>query len=179
MDLFLDDLDYNAHSTAADALWAGVPVLTTPGTQFASRVAASLTTAAGLPDLVVPSLDAYRETAIAFGLGRRDIEAVKARLTRARDGDPPLFGIARFVRALEAGLVGVMDRAVRGQRPADIDIIPTTFGDGWTHVARDNKASTASAAALRGQVGQAGERWLQTESDSPPPPKRRRIRIEL
>ncbi len=58
-DLFLDTLHYNAHTTACDALWMGLPVLTRMGTTFASRVGASLLNAVGLPDMVTASLEAY------------------------------------------------------------------------------------------------------------------------
>lgn len=63
-DLFLDSLHYNAHTTATDALWAGVPVLTFPGQMMQSRVAAGLALAAGLPDTVVASLEEYEDLAV-------------------------------------------------------------------------------------------------------------------
>ena len=62
-DLFLDTLYYNAHTTACDALWAGLPVVTHPGQTFASRVAGSLLNAVGLPELIVPSLEDYEALA--------------------------------------------------------------------------------------------------------------------
>ena len=67
-DLFLDTHTYNAHTTASDALWAGLPLLTWPGETFASRVAASLLNAVGMPELVVPSLADYESTAISVSL---------------------------------------------------------------------------------------------------------------
>src|SRR5690606_37454309 len=63
-DLFLDTLPYNAHTTASDALWMGVPLITCPGHTFTSRVAGSLLHAAGLPELVADSLDAYEALAL-------------------------------------------------------------------------------------------------------------------
>src|SRR5207244_6360953 len=68
-DLFLDTLPYNAHTTASDALWTGLPVLTCRGTAFAGRVAASLLAAVGLPELVTDSLEAYE--ALALQLARK------------------------------------------------------------------------------------------------------------
>src|SRR5262249_23177425 len=67
-DLSLDPRHYNAHTPAADALWAGLPVVTCAGTTFASRVAGSLLTAAGLPELITSSLADYE--ALALGLAR-------------------------------------------------------------------------------------------------------------
>ena len=63
-DLFLDTLPYNAHTTASDSLWAGVPVLTRIGETFAGRVAASILNAVGLPELVVETSQAYEDLAI-------------------------------------------------------------------------------------------------------------------
>src|SRR5204862_4440769 len=65
-DLFLDTLPYNAHATAADALWAGLPVLTQLGEVFAGRVGASLLTAAGLPELITRTPEEYEATALAL-----------------------------------------------------------------------------------------------------------------
>src|SRR5690606_21188996 len=67
-DLFLDTLPYNAHATACDALWAGLPVLTCRGTAYAGRVAASMLQSAGLPELVTEDGDAYE--AVALELAR-------------------------------------------------------------------------------------------------------------
>ena len=66
-DLVLDTLPYNAHTTASDALWAGVPVVTCAGTTFAGRVAASLLHAVGLPELVTSSLAEYEALAARSG----------------------------------------------------------------------------------------------------------------
>src|SRR4029077_9311545 len=63
-DLFVDTLPYNAHTTASDALWAGLPVLTCLGSTFAGRVAASLLTAVGLPELIASSLEEYEARAL-------------------------------------------------------------------------------------------------------------------
>ena len=63
-DLFLDTLPYNAHTTASDALWAGLPVLTCLGETFAGRVAASLLNAIGLPELITTTSEAYEQMAI-------------------------------------------------------------------------------------------------------------------
>jgi predicted O-linked N-acetylglucosamine transferase (SPINDLY family) len=83
-DVFLDTHPYGAHTTAADAMWMGVPVLTVPGRGFASRVCASLVTAAGIGDLVCPTLDIYVTRAIELGRNREKLAAYRKRLIEGR-----------------------------------------------------------------------------------------------
>ncbi len=99
-DLFLDTLYYNAHTTASDALWSGLPVLTTPGRTFAARVAASLLTAVGLPELIVDDFSEYERTAVALARVPERLAALKAKLEANRKTQP-LFDTPRFVRNLE------------------------------------------------------------------------------
>jgi predicted O-linked N-acetylglucosamine transferase (SPINDLY family) len=84
-DLFLDTSPYGAHTTASDALWMGVPVLTLSGRGFASRVCGSLVRSAGLQDFVVSKPEAYVERAVALGKNRKDVEAARAKLRANRD----------------------------------------------------------------------------------------------
>ncbi|PWC32424.1 hypothetical protein TSO352_17160 [Azospirillum sp. TSO35-2] len=99
-DLFLDSAPVGAHTTASDALWAGLPVLTVPGPSFAGRVAASLLRAVGLPKLAVADWDAYEETAVRLA-GRPDERAaLKRRLAEALP-TAPLFDTDRFARSIE------------------------------------------------------------------------------
>jgi predicted O-linked N-acetylglucosamine transferase (SPINDLY family) len=100
-DLFLDTLPYNAHTTAADALWVGVPVLTCPGATFPGRVAASLDRAVGLSELIVPSLEEYEKLALTLAHDPARISALKDKLARHRD-TYPLFDTKRFARNIEA-----------------------------------------------------------------------------
>ncbi|MBV8653301.1 MAG: tetratricopeptide repeat protein [Alphaproteobacteria bacterium] len=100
-DLFLDTLPYNAHTTASDALWAGLPVLTCPGETFASRVAASLLDAVGLPELATSSLADYEALALRLATDPASLAALKAKLAANRL-TTPLFDSARFTRHLEA-----------------------------------------------------------------------------
>ncbi len=100
-DLFLDTRPYNAHATACDALWVGVPVVTCLGDTFPGRVAASVLHAIGLPELVTSSLTEYEELAAALALDRARLATVKAKLMRNRETEP-LFDTARFTRDLEA-----------------------------------------------------------------------------
>ncbi|WP_420236330.1 tetratricopeptide repeat protein [Telmatobacter bradus] len=100
-DLFLDTLPFNAGATASPALWAGLPVLTSPGEVFASRMCASLLHAVGLPELIAPSLTAYEDLAVELATVPGRIEAVKQKLA-ANLRTAPLFDTARFTRNIEA-----------------------------------------------------------------------------
>jgi predicted O-linked N-acetylglucosamine transferase (SPINDLY family) len=99
-DLYLDTVPYNAHSTACDALWAGVPVLTCAGTGFASRVAASALTAVGLPELITHSLSEYERMALDLAGQPERLREFRARLAQQRSS-APLFDTAGFCRHLE------------------------------------------------------------------------------
>jgi protein O-GlcNAc transferase len=109
-DLFLDTLPYNAHATAADALWAGLPVLTRQGEVFPGRVAASLLTAAGLPELVTHSAADYEATALALARDPGRLKAIREKLAANRAG-APLFDTVRFTRDLEAAYLSMLNGA--------------------------------------------------------------------
>jgi protein O-GlcNAc transferase len=99
-DLFLDTLPYNAHATAADALWTGLPVVTCKGAAFAGRVAASLLNAVGMPELVTENLEDYETLALALARDPARLHAVKEKLARNLS-TTPLFDADRFRRAIE------------------------------------------------------------------------------
>ena len=99
-DLMLDSTPYGAHTTASDALFMGVPVLTVSGRSFASRVCGSLTRSAGLPDLVTENLEDYVAKAIELGRDRDALPACRARLEAGRD-TAALFDMPRLVAELE------------------------------------------------------------------------------
>jgi len=115
-DVFLDTWPCNAHTTASEALWAGVPVLTCPGATYASRVAASLTSACGLGELVADSPEDYVTRAIALATDPPRLAAMKTRLDADRM-DLPLFDTAQYARDYEALLMRMFDRAQAGLRP--------------------------------------------------------------
>ncbi len=115
-DLFLDTLPVNAHTTASDSLWAGVPVVTCLGTTFAGRVAASLLRAADLADLVTDSLDAYEAVALSLARDPARLGAVRRRLAVAR-GAATLFDTDRSRRHLEAAYVRMWERHLQGEPP--------------------------------------------------------------
>ena len=115
-DLFLDTLPYNAHTTASEALWAGLPVITAHGDTFASRVAASLLTAVGLPELVKSSLADYESAALRYAQAPEALVAVRAKLAELRDR-APLFDTARFTRNIESAYRTMWERAQKGLKP--------------------------------------------------------------
>jgi hypothetical protein len=99
-DLFLDTAPYGAHTTASDALWMGVPVLTCPGNSFAARVCGSLVRAAGIPGMICTDWDEYRTKAIALATDGSQLAAIRQKLRVARD-ECVLFDTPRLVRSLE------------------------------------------------------------------------------
>ncbi len=122
-DLFLDTLPCNAHTTASDALWAGLPVLTCAGAAFASRVAASLLHAVGLPELVTESQGAYERLAIELAHDAARLGAIRDRLC-AQASRAPLFDARRFARHIEAAYTAMHQRAVQGLIPDVIEVRP-------------------------------------------------------
>ena len=120
-DLFLDTLRYNAHTTASDALWAGLPVLTCAGNTFAARVAASLLHAAGLPELVTHSPAAYEALALQLAREPAQLAALRARLAQQRD-TCALFDTARFTRHMESAYTTMVQRQRAGLPPASFDV---------------------------------------------------------
>lgn len=123
-DVFLDTLPYNAHTTASDALWAGLPVLTRRGNSFAGRVAASLLIAAGLPDLITRSREAYETAAIELATDPAKLAAIRHRLA-ANLPKAPLFDTPLFTRHLEAAYEAMHARYRSGLPPEDMSIKAT------------------------------------------------------
>ncbi|MGE0746718.1 MAG: tetratricopeptide repeat protein [Rhodospirillales bacterium] len=120
-DLVLDTRRYNGGTTTSQALGAGVPVVAVAGRGFAARMSASLLAAAGLPDLAVPDLDAYRALAAALASDRPRLAALRARLA-ANLGTAPLFDTPRLVAGLEAAYRAMWARAAAGLPPAMIAV---------------------------------------------------------
>ena len=115
-DLFLDTVPYNAHTTASDALWAGLPVLTCLGSTFAGRVAASLLHAVGLPELVAGSLEEYEALALKFSGDAPLLAGLKATLARNRTTSA-LFDTELYRRNIEAAYAAMWERHQRGEAP--------------------------------------------------------------
>jgi protein O-GlcNAc transferase len=122
-DLFLDTLPYNAHTTASDALWAGLPVLTCMGTTFAGRVAASLLHAIGLPELVTHSLEEYEALAVKLASDPAMLRSIKQKLEQNRLTQP-LFDTDRFRRHIEAAYTTMWEIWQRGEKPKSFTVEP-------------------------------------------------------
>ena len=120
-DLFLDTLPVNAHTTASDALWAGLPVLTCLGETFAGRVAASLLNAVGLPELTTTTLESYERMAIDLATHPEKLATVKRKLADNRL-TTPLFDTKLFTRHIEAAYTAMYERCQRGLPPDHIAI---------------------------------------------------------
>jgi protein O-GlcNAc transferase len=115
-DLFLDTTPYNAHTTASDALWAGLPVLTRIGQTFAARVAASLLNAVGLGELIVQSQAEYEQLAIELAHNPAKLERIKQKLQTKRL-TTPLFDTQLITRHLEAAYEAMYRRYQAGLAP--------------------------------------------------------------
>lgn len=120
-DLFLDTPYCNAHTTASDALWAGLPVLTCEGNTFASRVASSLLRAIEMPELIASSLEEYEAMALKLARDPALLAETKDKLAKNRL-TTPLFDTERFTRHLEAAYRTMYERAQRGEPPASFSV---------------------------------------------------------
>lgn len=122
-DLFLDTLPFNAGTTASDALWAGLPILTRAGEAFASRMAGSMLRAIGLPELITHELRDYEELAIELASSPDRLASIRARLREHR-ARKPLFDTLRFTRHLEAAYEIMREKAQLGCSPSDFSVPP-------------------------------------------------------
>jgi protein O-GlcNAc transferase len=118
-DLFLDTLPYNAHATASDALWAGLPVLTQIGSTFAGRVAASLLNAINLPELITETPEEYERLAIDFAMHPEKLAAIKHKLAENHITSP-LFDTRLFTKHIEAAYITMYERHQAGLAPDHI-----------------------------------------------------------
>lgn len=112
-DIALDTGPCNGHTTTADALWAGVPVLTWKGTNFAGRVSESLLSAVGLTELVADDLTEFGRLAVELAQDEVRQSHLRQNLLQARD-TAPLFDTPRFTRDFEAALVAICADAAKG-----------------------------------------------------------------
>jgi predicted O-linked N-acetylglucosamine transferase (SPINDLY family) len=124
-DLFLDTVPYNAHATASDALWAGLPILTCLGKTFPGRVAASLLSAVGLPDLITHNLDEYEALGFELANDPQKLRSLRQRL-EANRLTHPLFNAPLFTKQLESAYVAMWRRHRSGLRPEHIHVPPVT-----------------------------------------------------
>jgi predicted O-linked N-acetylglucosamine transferase (SPINDLY family) len=122
-DLFLDTSPYNAHTTASDALWTGLPLLTCKGQQFDGRVAASLLETVGLPELITDTLERYETLALDLARDPGRLAGLRARLAENRLSSP-LFDIGRFCAAIESAYLRMVERARAGLAPESFAALP-------------------------------------------------------
>jgi protein O-GlcNAc transferase len=120
-DLFLDTLPVNAHATASDALWSGLPVLTCAGRAFAGRVAGSLLRAVGLGELITTSLAEYEQLAGRLAIDRDLLSSLRARLSHERE-KLPLFDTPRYCRHLESAYRHMWLEHLEGRAPATFTV---------------------------------------------------------
>ena len=120
---FLDTLPYNAHTTASDALWAGLPVVTCVGSSFAGRVAGSLLSAVGLPELITESLEDYEALALKLARDKHLLAAIKTKLAQNRETFP-LFDTDRFRQHIESVYETMWERYQRDEPPTSFAVAP-------------------------------------------------------
>ena len=124
-DLFLDTFPVCAHTTASDALWAGCPVLTLAGEAMASRVAASLLSALGLPELVTTDLETYEAAALGLARDPTRLTALRSRLAIASHASG-VFDGGLFARHLESALTRIWERHIAGEAPQSFSVAPSS-----------------------------------------------------
>src|SRR5262249_26016960 len=117
--LFLDTLPCNAHTTASDALWAGLPVVTRIGETFTGRVAASLLNAIGLTELITSTVQAYESLAIELATNPEKLANIKRKLATNRL-TTSLFDIRMYTRHIEAAYTTMYERYQADLPPDDI-----------------------------------------------------------
>jgi predicted O-linked N-acetylglucosamine transferase (SPINDLY family) len=118
-DLFVDTFNYNAHTTASDALWSGLPVVTMQGKQFAARVAASLLKSVGLPELITETKEDYENLIFQLATEPKRLAEIKEKLARNRLKEP-LFDTKRYTRNFERGLRNAYQLYCDDKPPQDI-----------------------------------------------------------
>jgi predicted O-linked N-acetylglucosamine transferase (SPINDLY family) len=124
-DLFLDTLPFNAGTTASDALWAGLPIVTCAGEAFAARMAGSLLRAVGLPELITVNLEGYERRAVELARQPALLQSLRQRLVENRRTSP-LFATTRFVRHLEAAYLEMWQRHARGENPTSFSVVASS-----------------------------------------------------
>lgn len=115
-DLFLDTIHYSAHTTAADALYAGLPVLTLPGRTMASRIGGSIVRAAGLPELVASGVAAYEDMASRLATKPGELARLREKLVQGRS-TCTLFDTARRTHELDRAFDMMWERHAAGLPP--------------------------------------------------------------
>lgn len=118
-DLFVDTFNVNAHTTASDALWVGLPLVTLCGQQFSARVAASVLTAIGLEELITYDLAGYEQLILDLASDRVRLAGMRETLIKNR-ATSPLFDTSRYTKEFENALLEITRRARAGEQPSDL-----------------------------------------------------------
>ncbi|MDO9418711.1 O-linked N-acetylglucosamine transferase, SPINDLY family protein [Pararhizobium sp.] len=162
-DIGLDTFPYNGHTTSSDKLWAGLPVVTMKGSNFASRVSESLLGALELPELVAADATAYVNLCVRLALNPLELAAVRAKLAKTKF-QAPLFDTGRFARHLETAFEMAADRARQGLEPDHIDIpaLPARSAPFRTAPGETDETPVAGSFSLADIIG------LATEDDRQP-----------
>jgi predicted O-linked N-acetylglucosamine transferase (SPINDLY family) len=165
-DLFLDTTPYNAHSTACEALWAGVPVLTCAGGSFAGRVAASALHAARLPELVSTTLEDYERRALELSRDPARLAAIRSKVAAARSNSP-LFDTEGYCRALERAFTSMWERAEQGEQPRGFAVgPPESRAPQRRREAPQPAARHPQAATLRARAAQHLQRGEPSQAEA-------------
>ena len=154
-DLALDSRVVNGAATTSDALWAGVPVITLIGTHFASRMSASILTAAGLPELIAHSIQEYEALVVQIASDRNKLSALRQKLAK-NNLTEPLFDTPRFVDNLEQAYNRMWQIFRAGDKPRRFEVLESPCGD------RRNLAPALNRSGL-------------AKKDEPPAPPAKRI----
>jgi predicted O-linked N-acetylglucosamine transferase (SPINDLY family) len=120
-DIFLDTFNYNAHTTASDALWGGLPIITKQGNQFAARVASSLLSALDLNELITHTDEEYEALILDYALSSIKLKEIKQKLNRNKN-NKPLFNTQKYTRDFELGMYKIHKLYLNGEKPRDIKI---------------------------------------------------------
>ena len=121
-DLFLDTFNFNAHTSASDALWAGVPVVTKIGDGFAARVAGSLLAAVELPELITTSEEEYEALALSLATNSNKLSRIKKKLAENKTSTP-LFDTVTYTKNLEKAYIKSYDRYAGGLPPSEFKVV--------------------------------------------------------
>ncbi len=121
-DLFLDTFNFNAHTTASDALWAGIPVVTKIGKSFAARVAGSLLTAIELPELITTTEKEYEALALSLATDSNKFTKIKKKLSEKKNS-AALFDTETYTKNLERAYVQAYQRYADGLPPAEFKVL--------------------------------------------------------
>ena len=120
-DIFLDTFNYNAHTTASDALWGGLPIITKQGTQFAARVASSLLSALDLSELITHTDEEYEKLILDYATQPVMLKKIKEKLNRNKN-DKPLFNTLKYTHDFELSMSKIHELYFNGEKPKDIII---------------------------------------------------------